>query len=790
MPIFSKFGLNLKSSRKNIKYKNRSNLKKKKSDNKENQLFGIIILATFSYVLLCLIFRIIDRPASLGEIGATISEKVLNFSFGYPTVMVIWLFIVLGWKLLTNRYEKLITINFLYSFLLTLWLSYLFGFIKILKSDVVESSMHIFGITGMYIAKGSVRLIGDIGSVIMLASSLLAILLLWLNIDVGKLIAKIPESFEYLIQKIKKKFLQSKERKEKKKRFKEIKDKLSPLEEKEPVKDIEKEISEMQPETKKEPPKIIKDEQTDFEYEEESQAKKEDEQIEIGEIVEEKLLEEDVLRDSIKKYEFPQIDFLEPEKSMEDMSEDELIENAKILEKKLMDFGVEAKVVQVNPGPVITMYDVIPAKGVKISRIVSLADDLALAMKAKGIRIVAPIPGKGVVGIEIPNKNRALVRLRSIIKTDKFKNSESKLSLALGKSISGEVNVADLSKMPHLLIAGATGSGKSVALNAFIASILFKSLPNEVKFILIDPKKLELANFSKLKHHHLLRFDGIDEEVITTPANTVAVLGAVVSEMEERYNILAKAGVRNIREYNRKIKSGWKPKSVGISSDSEIFYIIVVIDELADLMLMAAKEVEEPIARLAQMARAVGIHLVVATQRPSVDVITGVIKANFPARIAFNVASKIDSRTILDMNGAETLLGEGDMLFLPPGSSKANRIQCPYVSTEEIDKIINHIAAQPKFPSIVFEAEMSGTTSGDDGIDDGERDPLFHEAMKVVIRHQQGSTSLLQRRLRIGYARAARIMDELEAAGIVGKPDGSKARDVLYDESYLDELED
>ena len=307
---------------------------------------------------------------------------------------------------------------------------------------------------------------------------------------------------------------------------------------------------------------------------------------------------------------------------------------------------------------------------------------------------------------------------------------------------------------------------------------------------MIDPKKLELSNYSKLKHHHLLRFEGIEEDVITTPANTVLVLGAVVSQMEKRYDILAKAGVRNITDYNKKIKTGWKPTDSGISSDEELFYIVVIVDELADLMLMAAKEVEEPIARLAQMARAVGIHLVVATQRPSVDVITGVIKANFPARIAFNVASKIDSRTIIDMNGAETLLGEGDLLYMPPGQAKPIRMQCPYISSDEIDKIIDHIASQAKFPKITFDVDFSKTGSGGgNGLENGERDPLFDEALKIVIRHQQGSISLLQRRLRIGYARAARIMDELEAAGIVGPYDSSKGRELLYDESYLDELE-
>ena len=398
-------------------------------------------------------------------------------------------------------------------------------------------------------------------------------------------------------------------------------------------------------------------------------------------------------------------------------------------------------------------------------------------MKAKGIRIIAPIPGKGTVGVEIPNHHPSLVTIRSVINSSKFRDTKAALPIALGKTISGEVFVDDLSRMPHLLIAGATGSGKSVGINTILASLIYKLHPSDVKFIVIDPKKIELSLFRKLRNHYLAVSPDIQEEIITTPQNAVLGLKSVELEMEKRYDRLAAAGVRNIADYNEKVGSGRLHDTETIKH-RKLPYLVVVIDELADLMITAAREVEEPIARLAQLARAVGIHLVLATQRPSVDVITGVIKANFPARIAYQVATKIDSRTILDMNGAEQLLGNGDMLYFPPGSPKPIRIQNAYISTEEVEAITNHIAKQKGFsqpmslPS-VFEKKRSAG-----GLGDASHDELFEEAAKVIVRHQQGSVSLLQRRLKVGYSRAARLVDELEAAGIVGPFDGSKAREV------------
>lgn len=482
----------------------------------------------------------------------------------------------------------------------------------------------------------------------------------------------------------------------------------------------------------------------------------------------------------------PSVDLLDPVRANEQVDEQELKANAELLRSKLADFGVEIESVSVTPGPVVTLYELVPATGVKISKIESLEDDIALAMKAKGIRIIAPIPGKGTVGVEIPNHNPSLVTIRSVINSTKFRDTKAALPVALGKTISGEVFVDDLARMPHLLIAGATGSGKSVGINTILVSLMYKLHPSDVKFVIIDPKKIELSQFRRLKHHYLGVSPDIQEDIITTPQNAVMVLKSVELEMEKRYERLAAAGVRNIADYNEKVRGG-RLHDTETVKHRKLPYIIVVIDELADLMITAAREVEEPIARLAQLARAVGIHLVLATQRPSVDVITGVIKANFPARIAYQVATKVDSRTILDMNGAEQLLGNGDMLYFPPGSPKPTRIQNAFISSDEVEAITNHIEkqkgySQPMTLPSAFEKKRSGG-----GSSDGSHDELFEEAAKIIVRHQQGSVSLLQRRLKVGYSRAARLVDELEDAGIVGPFDGSKAREVLVEnEAELD----
>ncbi|PIS27411.1 MAG: DNA translocase FtsK [Candidatus Marinimicrobia bacterium CG08_land_8_20_14_0_20_45_22] len=485
-----------------------------------------------------------------------------------------------------------------------------------------------------------------------------------------------------------------------------------------------------------------------------------------------------------KKYHLPTLDLLNPVPDPEysgQVTKEEMEENAVLVENALETFGVSGKVVHVSPGPIITRYEIEPASGVRVSRIAALSDDLARILQAKRIRIVAPIPGKSVVGVEIPNRHPSVVYIKSIIGSKQFMDSASLLTIALGKTTSGEIYTVDLAKMPHLLIAGATGSGKSVCVNSIIASILYHAKPEEVKFVLIDPKKLELSIYKALEKYHLITCEDLDEFVITRPDNAITALRSVEMEMERRYEVLAEATVRNIDEFNAKVKNGEIEKDL-------LPYIVIIIDELADLMMTSAKEVEEPITRLAQMSRAVGIHLIIATQRPSVDVITGVIKANFPARIAFQVASKVDSRTILDLNGAEKLLGRGDGLITTPQNPEAFRVHCAFISLHELERILSFIQRQPQPGEMELPSVQEEKIGGDGEYGTGERDALFYQALRLVVNHQQGSISLLQRRLRIGYSRAARLIDELERAGIVGAFTGSKARDVLVDESYLETL--
>jgi len=507
---------------------------------------------------------------------------------------------------------------------------------------------------------------------------------------------------------------------------------------------------------------------------------------EIPAVEDETILAEETLDEFV----LPGLDLLdEPLKEELDLiSDDELKENGRLLQAKLLHFDVKIEKVIATPGPVVTLYELIPAEDVKLSKIESLEDDIALAMKARGIRMIIPIPGKGTVGVEIPNHKPSIVKIKGVIGSKKFNDSHYQLPIALGKTISGEVFVDDLAKMPHLLIAGSTGSGKSVGINAIIASLIYKLHPSDLKFVLIDPKKIELNLYSKLKNHYLAISKDISETIVTTPQNAVLALKSLEIEMEKRYERLANATVRNIYDYNKKVKEGALQDSDNIKH-GKMPYLIVIIDELADLMLTAAREVEDPIARLAQLARAVGIHLVLATQRPSVDVITGVIKANFSARIAYLVNSKVDSRTILDMNGAEQLIGQGDMLYLPPGVAKPLRMQSPYISVDEVDRVTDFISGQKGF-SKSFELPSVYANKKRSGSDTYEKDELFEEAAKIIVRYQQGSVSLLQRRLKVGYARAARIVDELESAGIVGPFDGSKAREVLVEseeelEQYL-----
>lgn len=493
----------------------------------------------------------------------------------------------------------------------------------------------------------------------------------------------------------------------------------------------------------------------------------------------------------LPRYQNPSLDLLmgyENEKAFVDRAE--LEANKDQIITTLLNYKIEITDIKATVGPTVTLYEIIPAPGVRISRIKNLEDDIALSLAALGIRIIAPIPGKGTIGIEVPNRNKQMVSLREVLASPKYKNAKMDLPIALGKTISNEVLVADLAKMPHLLIAGATGQGKSVGINTVIMSLLYKKHPSQLKLILIDPKKVELSPYNDIASHYLAFLPDEEEGIVTETSKVVQTLYALTIEMDNRYNMLKKAGVRNITEYNEKFVARKLNPEKG---HHFLPFMVLIIDEFADLIMTAGKEVELPIGRLAQLARAVGIHLIIATQRPSVNIITGVIKANFPARLAFKVASKIDSRTILDAGGAEQLIGRGDMLL--SAGSNLLRIQCAFVDTPEVEKVIEHIANQPGYPQPYYLPTYGDDENGE-SMGSGDKlnqvlqdmDEYFEDAARLIVLNQTGSTSMIQRRLKLGYNRAGRIMDQLEYAGIVGANEGSKARQVLFQDEL--ELED
>ncbi|MDC6364856.1 MULTISPECIES: FtsK/SpoIIIE family DNA translocase [Flavobacteriaceae] len=486
-------------------------------------------------------------------------------------------------------------------------------------------------------------------------------------------------------------------------------------------------------------------------------------------------------------YKFPSIDLLDSHGTSKGIkiNQEELEENKNRIVNTLKNYKIGIAQIKATIGPTVTLYEIVPEAGIRISKIKNLEDDIALSLAALGIRIIAPIPGKGTIGIEVPNKNASIVSMRSVIASNKFQKAEMELPVAFGKTISNETFVVDLAKMPHMLMAGATGQGKSVGLNAVITSLLYKKHPAEIKFVLVDPKKVELTLYNKIERHFLAKLPDSEEAIITDNTKVINTLNSLCIEMDNRYELLKLAMVRNIKEYNVKFKARKLNPNDG---HKFLPYIVLVIDEFADLIMTAGKEVETPIARLAQLARAIGIHLIIATQRPSVNVITGIIKANFPARIAFRVTSKIDSRTILDAQGADQLIGRGDMLYTQ--GNDVTRIQCAFVDTPEVAKITEYIGSQRAYPDAHILPEYVGEDSGT-GIDYdiSDRDAMFRQAAEVIVTAQQGSASLIQRKLKLGYNRAGRIIDQLEAAGIVGPFEGSKARQVLVPDIFaLDQL--
>lgn len=533
------------------------------------------------------------------------------------------------------------------------------------------------------------------------------------------------------------------------------------------------------------------DEDDDFEISiaEDEDALNEDVTIEVNKIVEESILSTAAVNEKLKEfgeydptldlssYKLPTIDLLEDYGGRQlSVNKDELENNKNRIVEALGHYKIEISKIKATVGPTVTLYEIVPAPGVRISKIKSLSDDIALSLAANGIRIIAPIPGRGTIGIEVPNSKPEMVSMRVMIASEKFQNSDMELPIVIGKTIANETFVFDLTKAPHLLCAGATGQGKSVGLNAILVSILYKKHPAQVKFVMVDPKKVELTLYNKIERHFLAKLPDTEEAIITDTSKVVNTMNSLCIEMDDRYDLLKEAQVRNIKEYNQKfIERRLNPEN----GHRYMPYIVVVIDEFADLIMTAGKEIEHPIARLAQLARAIGIHLIVATQRPSVNVITGMIKANFPVRIAFRVSSGVDSKTILDSTGAEQLIGRGDMLI--SFGNDLTRLQCAFVDTEEVERICEYIGSQRAYPDALILPEYVGDNEdGGNDIEPGERDSLYEEAARILVTHQQGSASLLQRKLKIGYNRAGRIIDQMEATGVIGPFKGSKAREVLF----------
>jgi S-DNA-T family DNA segregation ATPase FtsK/SpoIIIE len=770
------------------------------STEKKRRIVGIFLILFSIFLLLCIVsydrrdevyleysvFADTEAHNWLGMVGAHLAYFFIQNTIGYfsivfPAILFLWgvsFFKVMPFK------TKIHTTNFLIICGLTI--AAFFGVLNV-GFEIFNGVIELRGNIGEYLGDLLHRILGSIGSILLLLFISATVLIFAFDIKIENIFHFIKNLFastEENIKIVRNEDEEASNLDKIKKLRKEKKKAVAGLDEKSPTAEELME-AEAAAQTRieiirKDTPEVPVDNEISVDERKKVDLEK------TGELPSEKYLsdEEKELPNPWEEdldYELPRLDLLQPAVAEDiKVAEEELTRNAELLKEKLKLFDIEIQNISVTPGPVVTLYEIVPAPGVKISKIVGLENDIALALSARGIRIIAPIPGKGAIGVEIPNAEAAIVNARSVL--GKIRDSKLQLPLALGKTISGDIYMTDLSLMPHLLIAGSTGSGKSVGINMIISSLLYSKIPADVKFILVDPKKIELSFYNKLRRHYLAVSPDIEEEIITVPQNAVIMLKSVEFEMEKRYDRLAKAGVRNIVDYNKKVDNPkTKPHDTEIIKHHHLPYLVVIIDELADLMITAGKDVEGPITRLAQLARAVGIHLVLATQRPSVNVITGVIKANFSSRIAYQVATKIDSRTILDMNGAEQLLGRGDMLFLPTGSPKPIRMQNAFISTEEVESITDYVYSQPSYskpyylPSIYEKKRDASSGFATD------LDPMFEEAARVIVRHQQGSVSLLQRKLKLGYSRAARIVDQLEDAGIVGPNDGSKARQVLVE---------
>ncbi|WP_028374781.1 DNA translocase FtsK [Leeuwenhoekiella sp. MAR_2009_132] len=710
----------------------------------------------------------------LNKFGAAIGDFFIYQGFGLASFTLAVLITLTGFYYFFDKEKKTLRTFWFWGIVLMLWFSVFFGFFS-------DSAPLLGGMVGYELNDYLQDYLGLIGTILILAFFAIVYFAVRLKIT--------PELVgSYLKQK--RQSLKSELNDDNDDDFSEYRDNAFDKDNIELPKPapVTKEIKPEEPALKPIQP-VAKDVDEPELKLETAQPAQEEFEIEIEETVEEEELVENLstklVQDfgefdptlELSNYKFPSIDLLKDYTKGQSITidQEELEENKNRIVDTLKNYKIEIAHIKATVGPTVTLYEIVPEAGVRISKIKNLEDDIALSLSALGIRIIAPIPGKGTIGIEVPNKNARIVSMRSAIASPRFQNAEMELPLTLGKTISNETFVVDLAKMPHLLMAGATGQGKSVGLNAILTSLLYKKHPAEVKFVLVDPKKVELTLFNKIERHYLAKLPDSEEAIITDNAKVINTLNSLCIEMDNRYDLLKNALARNIKEYNAKFKARKLNPNDG---HRFLPYIVLVIDEFADLIMTAGKEVETPIARLAQLARAIGIHLIVATQRPSVNVITGIIKANFPARIAFRVTSKIDSRTILDSQGADQLIGRGDMLFTQ--GNELTRVQCAFVDTPEVEKITEFIGSQKAYPDAYHLPEYVGEEGGTSlDIDVSDRDALFMEAAEVIVIAQQGSASLLQRKLKLGYNRAGRIIDQLEAAGIVGPFEGSKARQVL-----------
>ena len=707
----------------------------------------------------------------LNKFGASVSHYIMYKGFGIASFILPLLLCLTGLYLFFSIPKKGLWGKWIWGLLLLIWTSIALGFLA-------EKQPLLGGLVGYEMNDFLQDYTGKIG--------VFLLLLFMFTIIMVRLFKVTPEGVAHFF-KSKSASVRSEFNK------KEV----------EPTTFIKEEDNEIKLETythKKDIPPLVDDSKETKIVEETKAASTADEiAMEVSAVAEEKE-EKDILSDKLvadfgefdptlelSNYKFPHLDLLDQHGFTGGITinQEELEENKNKIVNTLKNYKIGIAQIKATIGPTVTLYEIVPEAGIRISKIKNLEDDIALSLAALGIRIIAPIPGKGTIGIEVPNKKATTVSMRSVIASSKFQKAEMQLPIAFGKTISNETFVVDLAKMPHLLMAGATGQGKSVGLNAVLTSLLYKKHPAEVKFILVDPKKVELTLYNKIERHYLAKLPDSEEAIITDNTKVIHTLNSLCIEMDNRYDLLKLAMVRNIKEYNTKFKARKLNPNDG---HSFLPYIVLVIDEFADLIMTAGKEVETPIARLAQLARAIGIHLIIATQRPSVNVITGIIKANFPARIAFRVTSKIDSRTILDTQGADQLIGRGDMLFTQ--GNDVTRIQCAFVDTPEVAKITEYIGSQRGYASAHLLPEYSGEDSGTGlDYDISDRDALFRDAAEVIVTAQQGSASLIQRKLKLGYNRAGRIIDQLEAAGIVGPFEGSKARSVLIPDIYaLDKM--